>query len=69
MFFDLNSDTFIDHGEWDYYKAAMESENGMLAITLGGAGDMTATAVRWRYQRADPSIPSPLIYKNARFTW
>jgi outer membrane protein assembly factor BamB len=67
MFFDLNSDTFIDRGEWDYYKAAMESENGMLAITLGGAGDMTATAVRWRYQRGIPQLPSPLLYERALY--
>jgi outer membrane protein assembly factor BamB len=61
-FFDLNGDTFVDRDEWNYYKAAMESENGMLAITLGGKGDMTATAVRWRYQRGIPQLPSPLLY-------
>ncbi len=63
-FFDLNADTVIDRGEWDYYKAAMESENGMLAITLGGAGDVTATAVQWRYQRGIPQLPSPLLYER-----
>lgn len=35
-FFDLNGDNVIDRDEWAYYKAAMESENGMLAIKLGG---------------------------------
>jgi len=66
-FFDLNGDKAMDPGEWDYYKAAMESENGMLAIKLGGAGDMTATAVRWRYQRGIPQLPSPLLYKQALY--
>jgi outer membrane protein assembly factor BamB len=66
-FFDLNGDGSIDRGEWDYYKAAMESENGMLAIKLGGAGDMTATAVRWRYQRGIPQLPSPLLYGHALY--
>ena len=66
-FFDLNGDTFIDRGEWDYYKAAMESENGMLAIKLGGAGDMTASAVRWRYQRGIPQLPSPLLYARTLY--
>lgn len=66
-FFDLNGDTFIDREEWDYYKAAMESENGMLAIKLGGAGDMTATAVRWRYQRGIPQLPSPLLFEHALY--
>jgi outer membrane protein assembly factor BamB len=66
-FFDLNGDKLIDRSEWDYYKAAMESENGMLAIKLGGSGDMTATAVRWRYQRGIPQLPSPLLYERALY--
>jgi outer membrane protein assembly factor BamB len=66
-FFDLNGDKSIDRSEWDYYKAAMESENGMLAIKLGGSGDMTATAVRWRYQRGIPQLPSPLLYQDALY--
>jgi outer membrane protein assembly factor BamB len=66
-FFDLNGDKMIDRVEWDYYKAAMESENGMLAIKLGGSGDMTSTAVRWRYQRGIPQLPSPLLYGQALY--
>jgi outer membrane protein assembly factor BamB len=67
LYFDLNGDKAMDRTEWDYYKAAMESENGMLAIKLGGAGDMTATAVRWRYQRGIPQLPSPLLYKQTLY--
>jgi len=66
-FFDLNGDKTIDRAEWDYYKAAMESENGMLAIKLGGTGDMTASAVRWRYQRGIPQLPSPLLYGRSLY--
>src|SRR5262245_10085022 len=50
-FRDLNADNAYSREEWDYYKAAAEAENGMLAITLGGDGDMTAKSVRWRFQR------------------
>ena len=67
MFFDLNGDGLVDRDEWDYYKAAMESENGMLAIRLGGKGDMTSSAVRWRYQRGIPQLPSPLLYGRALY--
>ena len=45
----------------------MESENGMLAIKLGGSGDMTATAVRWRYQRGIPQLPSPLLFGDVLY--
>ena len=34
----------------------------MLAIRLGGSGDMTETAVRWKYQRSVPQLPSPLVF-------
>src|SRR5262245_56455131 len=45
---DLDANGEITSAEWDYYKAAMASDNGMLAIRLGGRGDMTATNVRWK---------------------
>ena len=50
--------------EWDYYRAAMASENGMLAIRLGGRGDVTDTNVRWKYHKSVPQLPSPLVYQQ-----
>jgi outer membrane protein assembly factor BamB len=66
-FTDLNGDKAISVEEWDYYKAVMDSENGILAITLGGAGDMTQKAVKWAYRRAVPQLPSPLIYHGVLY--
>src|SRR5258708_20511453 len=40
----------------------MASENGMLAIRLGGRGDVTDTNVRWKYHKSVPQLPSPLVY-------
>ena len=34
----------------------------MLAIRLGGSGDMSDKAIRWKYQRSVPQLPSPLLY-------
>ena len=59
---DLDTNGTLDRDEWAYYRAALESENGMLAIRLGGSGDMTDTAIRWKYQRSVPQLPSPLLY-------
>ena len=61
---DLDSNGEISSDEWEYYRAAMDSENGMLAIRLGGRGDMTATNVRWKYHKAVPQLPSPIVYGN-----
>ena len=64
---DLDGDKMLTRDEWDYYKAAMESENGMLAIRMGGKGDMTAKSVKWKYHRGIPQLPSPLIYQNVLY--
>jgi outer membrane protein assembly factor BamB len=65
--FDLDRDGRLDAREWDVFRSMLASENGLLAITLGGQGDMTASAVRWRYQRPVPQVPSTLLYKDVLF--
>ena len=64
---DLDTNGTITQEEWGYYRAALESENGMLAIRLGGSGDMTDTAIRWKYQRSVPQLPSPLLYQGVLY--
>ena len=59
---DLDLNGSLTKDEWAYYRAALDSENGMLAIRLGGSGDMSDTAIRWKYQRSVPQLPSPLLY-------
>jgi hypothetical protein len=64
---DLDANGAVSAGEWDYYRAAMASENGMLAIRLGGRGDMTEASVRWKYHKAVPQLPSPIIYRDVLY--
>jgi outer membrane protein assembly factor BamB len=64
---DLDANGDVSAAEWDYYKAAMASENGMLAIRLGGRGDMTTSNVRWTYHKSVPRLPSPLVYANVLY--
>ena len=45
----------------------MASENGLLAIKVGGRGDMTATNVLWKYHKSVPQLPSPLLYRNVLY--
>jgi outer membrane protein assembly factor BamB len=65
--FDLNRDDRLNAAEWDVFRAMLASENGLLAITLGGEGDMTDRAVKWRYQRPVPQVPSTLLYQGVLF--
>lgn len=64
---DLDRDGAVTRDEWDYYRAAMASENGMLAIRLGGRGDVTTSHVAWKYHKSVPQLPSPLVYQNVLY--
>lgn len=64
---DLDLSGGLTKDEWAYYRAALDSENGMLAIRLGGSGDMTDTAIRWKYLRSVPQLPSPLLYQRVLY--
>jgi outer membrane protein assembly factor BamB len=66
-FMDLDRDGLMSREEWDYYRAAMASDNGVLAIRLGGSGDMTDKSVRWKYHRGIPQLPSPLVYRGVLY--
>jgi outer membrane protein assembly factor BamB len=65
--FDLNRDGKLTAQDWEVFRMMMASENGLLAIKLGGQGDMTGTAVRWRYQKPVPQVPSTLLYRGVLF--
>ncbi len=63
-FVDLRADGELDEADWNYFQAALASLNGMLAIKLGGEGDMTQQNTVWTYHRSIPQLPSPLVYKD-----
>ena len=65
--FDMDRDEKLNPKDWEVFRAMMASENGLLAIKLGGKGDQTATAIRWRYQKPVPQVPSTLLYKGVLY--
>lgn len=65
--FDSNRDEKLNSKDWEVFRGMMASENGLLAIKMGGEGDQTATAIRWRYQRPVPQVPSTLLYKGVLY--
>jgi len=66
-FVDLDKDGALDETEWDFYVAALQSRNGILAIRVGGEGDMTASNVVWTYHKRVPQLPSPLLYEDVLY--
>jgi hypothetical protein len=65
--FDMDRDEKLNTKDWEVFRAMMASENGLLAIKLGGQGDQTATAIRWRYTKPVPQVPSTLLYKGVLY--
>jgi hypothetical protein len=65
--FDLDRDEKLNDKDWEIFRAMMASENGLLAIKLGGTGDQTSTAIRWRYSKPVPQVPSTLLYKGVLY--
>src|SRR5262249_20082401 len=39
----------------------------VMAIRLGGKGDLTDTNVLWRYRKVLPDVPCPLLYKGVLY--
>jgi len=65
--FDMNRDEKLDDKDWEVFRAMMASDNGLLAIKMGGQGDQTANAIRWRYTKPVPQVPSTLLYQHVLY--
>ena len=65
--YDMNQDDVLDAEEWGFLLARGEAENGLYGIALGGEGDLSESAVRWRHKRSLPNIPSPLLHDGVLY--
>jgi outer membrane protein assembly factor BamB len=61
---DLDHDGYIEEREWQFYQTRSAAENCLVAIRGGGRGDVSGTHVLWRYRKALPNTPSPLLYQG-----
>src|SRR5882724_11927733 len=64
---DLDRDGFLNEREWTFFRTRRSSRNGLLAVKLGGTGDVTDTHVLWRFEKSLPDVPAPLVYKDVVF--
>jgi len=62
--YDLNKDNFMDERDWAFLKLHRQAQNSIMAIQLGGRGDVTETHVKWRYRKSLPNCSTPLLYKD-----
>src|SRR5579859_2617430 len=64
---DLNADGFLEVREWEKYRERRTLVNSVMAVRLGGAGDMTDKNILWRFYKSLPNVPSPLLYRNVLY--
>ena len=64
---DLDRDGLLNEREWNFFRTRRASRNGLLAVKLGGSGDVTNTHVLWRYEKSLPDVPAPLVYNGVVF--
>ena len=65
--FDTDRDEKLNAKDWEVFRSMMSAENGLLAIKMGGEGDQTANAIRWRYTKPVPQVPSTLLYHGVLY--
>lgn len=67
IYLDLDKDGGLDAEEWRMYAASMAAENSLMAIKTGGHGDVTNTAVKWKFHRSIPQLPSLALYRGVLY--
>ena len=64
---DFDHDGFYSEREWEKFQEKRSSLNSVMAVRLGGTGDMTDKSILWRYYKSLPNVPSPLLYQNVLY--
>jgi outer membrane protein assembly factor BamB len=64
---DFDHDGFYDQREWEKFIEKRSSVNSVMAVRLGGNGDMTDKSILWRYYKSLPNVPSPILYQKVLY--
>ncbi len=59
--YDLDKDGVVGERDWAYARNKHASRNALMAVRLGGRGDVTDTRVEWVHKKFLPNVPSPLL--------
>ena len=66
-FIDADKDGTLKKEEWEKVLAmvnAQAAEHGLVAVKLGGTGDVSGSHLLWKHSRNVAEVPSPLIYNG-----
>ncbi|MBI4905894.1 MAG: PQQ-binding-like beta-propeller repeat protein [Acidobacteria bacterium] len=58
---DLDSNGYMERAEYDPFREAGNSRWGMVAMKLGGRGDVTPTGVAWQEKKTWPNLSTAVV--------
>ena len=61
---DLDRNGLLNERDWNFFRTRRAAQNSLIAVRLVGKGDVTDTNVLWRYSKALPDVPCPLLHKE-----
>jgi outer membrane protein assembly factor BamB len=62
---DLDQNGQLEKSEWDRHSDVFRlAQNSVLALKPNGRGDLTDSAVVWKYNRGVPYVATPLVHKG-----
>ena len=62
---DLDQSGDLDQREWERHAEVFRrAQNAILALKPSGQGDLTESALVWKYQRGIPYVATPLVHKG-----
>jgi outer membrane protein assembly factor BamB len=64
---DRDRNGHVDAAEWAGMIEAAAPPSVLMAIQPRGRGDLSASAVRWRFDRNIPDVPSPIFYDRVLY--
>jgi outer membrane protein assembly factor BamB len=64
---DLNDDGFFDRGDYDEMQKGSQGDYGLIAVRLGGRGDVSKTAMAWRDKKNWPTMASVVVYQDVLY--
>ena len=64
---DLDRTGLLEERDWEHHRRKKSVVNAVQAIKLGGQGDMTDSAIKWRYYKTLPNVPSPLLVDDVLY--
>ncbi|MEZ5400804.1 MAG: PQQ-binding-like beta-propeller repeat protein [Bryobacteraceae bacterium] len=64
---DRSKDGHVDAAEWSGLIDFAAPNSVLMAVRPAGRGDLSGTAVRWRFERNIPDVPSPLLYQGVLY--